>query len=300
MHDLFPMTAVASLRKVVPFVRLFLGKTIKLGNATYHARSVVLDTSLGVTNDSVDATLSSAYKAILGCREGTFVDVGANTGQTLQTILAIDKARPYVGFDPQVACCFLLQTFIEDNNLRSHAIIPVGLSDKNQLARLYSQGGRYDQTASIVKGFRPESFYRSHRWVSVRKGDEVMAELQLSSLSAIKIDVEGAELEVIEGLLGTIREKKPFLVFEVLNDFLVATGEKLDHETALFRANRVQRLEGILREANYEIYNARPEGLVKVQEIKPPVSADLSVTNYVAVPHQEVATFIKLAGKTAR
>jgi FkbM family methyltransferase len=284
---------LAVFRKVAFLARLFRGNTIKLGDTTYRSRGVVVDTAVGLRHDAAEQVLSSVYRAILGCREGTFVDVGANTGQTLQTILAIDKARPYVGFDPQASCCFLLQTFIEDNHLRSHAIIPVGLSDTNQLVRLYSQGGRYDQTACIVEGFRPKSFYRCDRWVSVRKGDEVLAELQLSSLSAIKIDVEGAELEVIAGLLRTIREKKPFLVFEVLNDFLVATGQKLNDETSLFRANRVQRLQGILREESYQIYNVRPEGLVKVQEIKPPVSADLSVTNYVAVPQKEVAMFIQ-------
>lgn len=126
-----------------------------------------------------------------------------------------------------------------------------------------------------------------------------MAELQAQSLSVIKIDVEGAELEVITGLLATIRRERPFLVFEVLNDFLVATGQKLNDETLSFRAHRLQRLEGILRDEDYEIYNVTPKGPAAVQEIKPAVSADLSATNYVAVPRQTVEDFMKACGSGA-
>jgi FkbM family methyltransferase len=293
------MRLVASLQRAALLLRLSRGRSVRLGGGSYRVRGVVADTGVALRDDPVNGILSSVYRAILECKEGTFVDVGANTGQTLLTILAIDKSRPYVGFEPQASCCFLLQTFIEDNNLGSHAIVPVALSDKNQLLKLRSQGDRYDQTASIVEGFRPESFYRSQRWVSARKGDEAMAELQIPSLSVIKIDVEGAELEVITGLLATIREERPFLVFEVLNDFLVATGQKLNDETRSFRAYRLQRLEGILRDEDYEIYNVTPKGPVTVKEIKPAVSADLSATNYVAVPRQKVGDFMKACGSGA-
>lgn len=100
------MTVVGFLRKAALFSRLFLGKTLRLGDANYRARGVVVDTGVASTNGAVDRTLSSAYRAILSCRAGTFVDVGANTGQTLKAILALDKARPYVGFDPQVSMLF--------------------------------------------------------------------------------------------------------------------------------------------------------------------------------------------------
>jgi FkbM family methyltransferase len=287
------MGIVAAFRKPARLARLYRGRTIRLGDAEYRVRGVITDTSAGLKDAVSDNSLSCVYRSILGCREGAFVDVGANTGQTLLNILAIDRARPYIGFEPQPSCCFLLQSFIGDNDLKFHSIIPVGLSDKDQLVKLYSRGERYDQTASIIKGFRPDQFYKSCRWVSVRKGDGVMAELRVPSLAAIKIDVEGAELEVVVGLLETIRRSRPFLIFEVLNNFLVATGEALNEETRLFRAERLQRLVELLRQERYDIYNVRPEGPVKVQEIKPPVSANLSATNYVAAPPKESDAFIQ-------
>src|ERR1700688_1827981 len=103
----------------------------------------------------------------------------------------------------------------------------------------------------MVKNFRPESFYTEDRYVCVRKGDELISELQVTSVSAIKIDVEGAELEVIEGLLDMIGAKRPFIVFEVLNHFLAVTGDKLDDQHIRFRESRIEKMEDILRQRDY-------------------------------------------------
>ena len=48
----------------------------------------------------------------------------------------------------------------------------------------------------------------------------------MESVCCIKVDVEGAELEVFEGFLNTIEKTKPFLIFEVLNHFLAVTGQE--------------------------------------------------------------------------
>jgi FkbM family methyltransferase len=285
----------AALKKTATLVRLPRTKLIKLGGSTYRIRGLivnelVLQDGTGPYEPWLDVVLSAA----LTCRPGTFLDVGANIGQTMLKLLTLDRTRPYVGFEPQIACCSLIQQFIEDNHLENHTVLPLGLSDKTRVVKLHIRDMEYDNTATIVEGFRPDSFYKSHQYVCVRKGDEVMNELGTPCLSIIKIDAEGAELEVIKGLSRTIQEQVPFIIFEVLNSYLVATGEMLDEQTTRFRQGRIEQLERILREWGYNIYNALPGNVLKkIRKIQPAVSADYSVTNYIAVPNRDGESFLR-------
>ena len=140
------------------------------------------------------------------------------------------------------------------------------------------------KAASAISGFRPDHFYDNKQLIYVAHGDEIIGELQLSRIACVNIDVEGAELEVMEGLEATFRSHTPFLVFEVLNHYLVVTQEELDDATKQFRNARIKRMEALLRRCGYDIFNVLPdETLREVEEIIPIVSGDLRITNYIAV-----------------
>jgi FkbM family methyltransferase len=284
-------------RKATVLVRLAKRKTIHLGSSDYWIRGVFLNPlAFREPSKTHEPWLDRVLRAVLECREGAFLDVGANIGQTMLKVLAIEKTRQYVGFEPQLSCSFVLQRFIKDNDLKTCTILPFGLFTRNQTVKIQLRNGEYDSTASLIQDFRPSSFYTSQEYVCVLKGDDVLEELNLRSIAAIKVDVEGAELEVIEGLLSTIRQHKPFIIFEVLNSYLVVTGEKLDNEIIDFRAKRIRKMETILRDEGYDIYNALPgNDLRRVDTIQPAVSDDLSLTNYVAVPARESERFLRTA-----
>jgi FkbM family methyltransferase len=286
---------VTALRKAALLVRLSRSKAIRVGDSTYRMKGFLVNAlAAEAAEEPREPWLDAVYQALLRCREGAFLDVGANVGQTMLKILAFDKTRQYIGFEPQLSCSSLIQSFIGDNNLKGHTILPLGLSNCNRFVRLYLRGGGHDSTASMIQNFRPDSFYNSYQYVCVRKGDELIAELGLASISAIKIDVEGAELEVIEGLFNTIREWMPFIIFEVLNHYLVITGEKLDPQMIQFRESRIRKMECLLTRQGYEIYNVLPGKVLKrVQKIQPAVSADMSLTNYVAVSKLDGGSFLE-------
>jgi FkbM family methyltransferase len=275
--------------------RLSITERIRVGDRTYRIKGVFAnELPLQEIRERFEPWLDTVYQTVLRFREGTFLDVGANFGQTMLKILALDRTRQYVGFEPQPWGCYLIQSFIEENRLKSHTILPLGLSNRNHLARLYIKGGGKDSMASMVENFRPDSFYTSSQYTCVRKGDEVIAELKIPSVSAIKIDVEGGELEVIEGLSDTIREKMPFIIFEVLNHDLAVTGENLDARAVQFREGRTEKMECLLRGQGYEIYNVLSGNILRrVGKIQPAMSADLSNTNYVAVPKLDVGLFLR-------
>lgn len=210
-------------------------------------------------------------------------------------ILALDPAREYVGFEPQVACCFMIQRFLQENQLSNFSIVPVGLSNTNRLTRILGGTTDYGAAASVVDGFRPDTFYKSRRYACLRRGDEAVSELAVDSPCAIKVDVEGGELEVFEGLENTIEKNRPFLIFEVLNSFLTITASRLGDETLRFRQARIEKLENLLRRWDYGIFHILPGNrLVNLQKIETIVSDDLSLTNYLAAPRSDIDAFMRI------
>lgn len=290
------MQILAFFKRATRAVNLVRGRKIILGGNTYRIKGFYIDSlALRSRIESAEPWLDAVYRTVLQCREGAFLDVGANVGQTMFKILSLDPSRRYLGFEPQLSCCLLIQRFLEENHLGSYSILPVGLSNKNETVKLYLREGDHDTTASTVKNFRPETFYTAQRYVCLRQGDELISELQVTSIAAIKIDVEGAELEVIEGLLHVIESKMPFIIFEVLNYFLAVTGGKLDELHIRFRETRIEKIEEILRKRGYEIFNIRPGNrLTNVHKIVPPISGDLSVTNYIAVSKLNMDSFLRV------
>jgi FkbM family methyltransferase len=272
------------MEKLMIAVALARGKTVTLGGRPYRVKGLFPNPIASRSNKWANSEiwLDMVFRSIFANHQGVFLDVGANLGQTLFKVLTLDHQRRYIGFEPQVPCCFMLQNFIEQNQLTQCSVLSIGLSNANQLVKLHVSGN-YDSTASVVGGFRPDAFYSSSRYVSLRKGDEVVQELGINDVACIKVDVEGAELEVFEGLQSTLAKKRPFLVFEVLNHFL-ATGVKLDAATIEFRESRLRRMETLLKDRDYTIYNIQPGNLTVTPTIIPATSGTQALTNYVAMP----------------
>jgi len=289
------MGLTALFKKAATLGSLVRGKSVWLGNKKYRMKGLFAN-PLAVNAEQwqeKEIGLDLIFKSVLHCREGAFLDVGANLGQTMFKILAMDPTRRYIGLEPQIACCLMTQRFLDENHITNFSILPVGLFNVSRMMKIHGGRTDYAATASVVAGFRPDSFYGSDRYVCLRRGDDVVSELGLASICGIKIDVEGAELEVLQGLEDTVQRTQPFLVFEVLNHFLVVTGDKLDDQTLKFRESRIESLEHLLRHRGYEIFNIVPGNrLSRVHQIQPPVSDDLSLTNYIAAPTSGIDTFL--------
>ena len=269
-----------------------IGSRLRLNGRDYRAE-VFFANQLSLQPQQSEAYLDPAFSAALALKEGVFLDVGANIGQTLLMLLSLDAERHYVGFEPQLDCCFYIQRFIEQNRLPRHSVLPIGLSNRSGLSELFRRDVLTDTTASTIRGFRSDDFYGQVDWVPLVPGDQVVRDLGLSQIGVLKVDVEGGELEVLEGFRDTLGSHRPFVFFEVLNHFMVATGKHLDPETVAFREARVAKLEGLLRDAGFAIFNVLPDQALELQRIEPQVSADLTLTNYVAAPMELAPKFSK-------
>lgn len=231
--------------------------------------------------------LDWVYEEVFRRKKGTFVDVGMNQGQTLAKMLRLAPDNRYIGIEPQPGCVFAVDEFLTLNRLGNCSVVPVGLADHTGLSELSLHSlAPGDTTASIASGHRPQSFYVQSKVIPVFPGDDVLSMFPDDSISLIKIDVEGAELEVLKGLSSTLDRHRPFVLFEVLNNYLVVTRETLPAEMANRRNERARQISSYFDGAGYVVFNIRGRSLVRSKVITPEVSADLSITDYLAVPSE--------------
>jgi FkbM family methyltransferase len=145
-----------------------------------------------------------------------FVDVGANLGY--YTCLALSYGKPVIAFEPQgqnLRCLF--QNVIANGWQDAVEIYPVALSAKPGLLTLYGASG---PSASLIQDWAGYS-KRHRQLVPVSTLDSVLASRPLNQRLLIKIDVEGAEYQVLSGGHATLARKlKPIWLLEVcLHEF---------------------------------------------------------------------------------
>ncbi|GAB4524340.1 MAG: hypothetical protein Tsb0014_02710 [Pleurocapsa sp.] len=173
-----------------------------------------------------------------------FFDIGANLGQTLINFSTIFKGKKYVGFEPDSYCIVYLKKLIELNNFTNSLIVPIGLSEQNQLLQLYSSS-HTDSGATFRENLRPNRKLFS-AVVPTFKLDYVVQHLNLKSVSLLKIDVEGWELEVLKGMPDVLQTDRPIMICEII--FKDPNAPLEEHQ------KRNQQLLNILHQFKYCIF----------------------------------------------
>lgn len=220
--------------------------------------------------------MSAVLRHLFERKAGAFVDVGVNLGQTLLKVAAIDPAREYVGFEPNPACVDYAWKLIEKNRL-PYTVIPAGVSTETTLLNLEMfRADDTDPSASIVPNFRANVV--SRRPVLVVSPSDLPEGAIPDEIAVVKIDVEGGELFVIEGLLGLLRRRRPFLVVEILP---ASNPERLERQEAIERhlAELDYRLFRIQRTAD-----DRFEAFVPIDTLG--THTDLESCDYVFAPRE--------------
>jgi FkbM family methyltransferase len=270
--------------------RLGVKRRRTIGAHTYVAAGTWIDSP--PLRPGYEPWIDAAYRAALDCRAGGFVDIGANLGQTLVKLLAMDPARPYVGFEPQLLGALGIRHFIDLNGLAHCRIVPVALADRDGLVEiaLHELSGA-DESASILPELRHGEFYRGAQMVPVVRGDTALAGLGVDAVSVVKIDVEGAELEVLRGLADTLARLRPVVVFEMLSVWRSPEGNPEAMQRFEVRRERADQLTALFHAEDYRLYQLRPDGSHAIDRLELRVSSDKSLCNYAAVHAEDEARF---------
>jgi FkbM family methyltransferase len=234
-----------------------------------------------------DPAMRSMMKNAAATKSGAMVDVGANIGQSLVKWASLDTSRAYVGFEPNAASALQSSLLIHLNQLQNHRLFPVGISDHLGAFTL-QLNGLLDPSASSVASFRPEGFFGRKVDGLAVCGDEIIETLDVKEIAFLKVDVEGAELEVFKSFRKTIEKQRPFITFEVLPHFLLVTREVLPEAQVEFRRERYSQIESLIQTLECGLWNCTdgraPE---KVDTIQPgPPGSETAIKNFLAVPSE--------------
>jgi len=199
------------------------------------------------------------------------VDVGVNIGQTLIKYFAVaGQSIRYRGFEPNPICCFYTDELISANKIPNADIVPIGLGDEQGLVELLVASDGPDPGASIIKGYRDPGFYSNRKFISVLPGDQVFPTVGINEGGFIlKIDVEGAELEVVKGLKRTLLNLRPTVIMEIL-----PPAEFSDNVNAL-RITRKRETIAFMTECGYTCSNISPDGTL---------NGETATTDYLFLP----------------
>jgi len=149
-------------------------------------------------------------------RTDRFIDVGANLGY--YTCLALQSGRDVLAIEPQPRNLrSLYQNLIINGWEHNAEVMPVALAAAPGLLTLYGASG---PSASLLKnwaGYSP----RHSQTIAVSTLDNLLAGRFANERLLVKIDVEGAELGVLQGAQATLcRDVRPMWLLEVcLHEF---------------------------------------------------------------------------------
>lgn len=158
-----------------------------------------------------------------------YLDIGAWIGPTV--LYAATKARHVWAFEPDATAFRHLAWNIELNRLANISALPVALSDRSGIARMASFGGEAgDSMTSLLN-------------VQAAGGADVVTlnwadfarDADLSAVSLVKMDVEGAEFALLPALIPWLKERRPALYLSTHAPYLAA-AERAEKMAALAEA----------------------------------------------------------------
>jgi FkbM family methyltransferase len=213
--------------------------------------------------------ISSTYQNLV------FIDVGVNIGQTLLKVKSVFPKIEYVGFEPNPYCVSYLHQLIASNQIINTTILPIAIANEtNVFPLLFDNESLSDSSAGIIKTYRKGKF---------RKIDILAFQLKHFSylnekkIGIVKIDVEGAELEVLSQLVEIIKSNKPIIILEILPVYSIKNEDRYERQI---------KIQEFINLIEYEIFRIDMSSSLYTNIKELEIHSDLSLCNYLLTPYK--------------
>lgn len=155
----------------------------------------------------IDLNLSESEKEFLKNRD--IIDAGAFTGDTALPLSKLTTAQVYA-FEPFEESFNLLKKNINDNKIKNIVPVQKSLGNINGERTLYLSGNNVQGITSNADARN----YDAELKVKEITIDRFVEENYLN-VGLISVDVEGAEMDLLNGALNTIKTQKPILIISI-------------------------------------------------------------------------------------
>ncbi|UCD31127.1 MAG: FkbM family methyltransferase [Desulfobacterales bacterium] len=144
-----------------------------------------------------------------------FIDVGSHAGKyAIRLARQIGNKGQVIAIEPEPYNFEILKRNVELNNFRNIILQNIACSDTNGDIKLY-----VDDKATTLHSIRKNSdIIGKEINVQTQKIDTLLLNLNIDKVDLIKIDVEGAELEVLKGSINTLQRCHPSIIYEAWNE----------------------------------------------------------------------------------
>ena len=178
----------------------------------------------GNTRDHIDKTifLCGAYEkymlqaicdlaSIIDLKHNIALDIGANVGNHSLYLSTITKEVH--AFEPYEMACKQLEVNISNNSINNIHVHRVGLGSENSVVPLYAPEPGNLGSASVNRNFKKETGKVCD--IEIRNANEYIKTHDITDIKLIKIDVEGFERSVLNGMGSTLKHNRPVVFFEM-------------------------------------------------------------------------------------
>jgi FkbM family methyltransferase len=142
--------------------------------------------------------------------QAVVLDVGANIGN--HALAMSTQSKHVYCFEPLDEVYEVLKHNVDANQINNISCINEALSDRSGEQVFYINTSGNLGASSLE--YREHNKDAESTNVKIRLGDDMMSSQGISTVNLIKIDVEGHELSVLNGLSKTIAEQQPIIVME--------------------------------------------------------------------------------------
>ena len=151
------------------------------------------------------------------------LDIGSNNGT--HSLYLSSYCKKIFSFEPDKRIFNLLNRNLQLNKIQNIEIFNLAISDVNKQNQIFYCANDFNLgTGSLNKDHNLNN--KKQILVSTIKGDQICK--KVSKVDFIKIDVEGHELNVLEGLRKTIEEFSPTIAIEISKNSLKLIRNKIE------------------------------------------------------------------------
>jgi FkbM family methyltransferase len=181
----------------------------------------------------------------------TFVDIGANQGEyTIFAAKRLTQGKVFA-FEPLQNIYNHLQENIALNQFNNIITYNYALSDKNGYATMFTSKDleiHHSFNEGLSSLFKSNYRATEIEKVKITVFDQIVNDEKIKKIDLIKIDVEGAELLVLEGGICSIKRDNPMILLEINDDAFESAGYT------------TKELIGFLKNLQYRFYQISYRG----------------------------------------